>query len=329
MARPVADPAGGRIAVLGAASPAGAHLKAALADRGIPGARVALFGLHREVAVLSEYDGEARLVQTADELDAAGCAAIFVCEIGHDVDGLIRAAASGTLIVDMTGSIPGTVLKGTSGDSTEARLVAAPHPVTLLLASLLAPIHRQIGLTRISAFVLCPASDFGEGGLEELREQTVHLLRFEPTPTDVFGRQLAFNVVPEHLFPLGEEAAATRVVREIRAILGTPDLPIVLSQALVPVFFGHAIAVHVDLVHLGRAEAIAAWREAADVAIASESDSDSDTGTTLDAPEGSGILVSRVEAIAGSTLRVWALGSEAGAAAAARAIAAGVDAGLL
>jgi len=36
---------------------------------------------------------------------------------------------------------------------------------------------------------------------------SVHLLRFEPTPTDVFGRQLAFNVLPEHLFPSGEEAA--------------------------------------------------------------------------------------------------------------------------
>jgi len=325
MAPPIADPAGGRIAVLGAASPAGAHVKAALADRGIPGGRVALFGLQREVAVLSEYDGEARLVQAAAELDAATYGAIFVCELGHDVAGLTQAAVSGTLVVDMTGTIPGAVLKGASGDSTEARLVAVPHAVTLLLAGLLAPIQRAIGVTRVSAFVLRPASDFGEGGLEELREQTVHLLRFEPTPTEVFGRQLAFNVLPEHLFPLGEDAAATRVIRETRAILGTPDLPIALSQVLVPVFFGHAIAVHVDLVHLGCSEALAAWREAADVEVSA----DQDTGATLDAPEGSGILVSRIDAIAGSTLRVWALGSEAGAAAAARAIAAGVDAGIL
>ena len=325
MARPVADTAGGRIAVLGAASPAGAHLKAALADRGIPGGRVALFGLQREIAVLSEYDGEARLVQAADELDAAAYAAIFVCEVGHGVADLTRAATSGTLVVDMTGSIPGAVLKGAPGDSPEARLVAVPHAVTLLLISLLAPIQRAIGVTRVSAFVLRPASDFGEGGLEELREQTVHLLRFEKTPTEIFGRQLAFNALPEHLFPLGEEAASTRVVYETRAILGTPDLPLALSQALVPVFFGHAVAVHVDLVHPGRAEALAAWREAFDVEIAS----DPDTGATLDAPEGSGILVSRVDEVTGSTLRVWALGSEAGAAAAARAIAAGVDAGIL
>jgi aspartate-semialdehyde dehydrogenase len=194
-----------------------------------------------------------------------------------------------------------------------------------LLGSLLAPIQRAIGVTRVSAFVLRPASDFGEGGLEELREQTVHLLRFEPTPTEVFGRQLAFNVLPEQLFPTGEDAASIRVVHETRAILGSPDLPIALSQALVPVFFGHALAVHVDLVHQGRAEALAAWKNATDVAIAS----DPDTGATLDAPEGSGVLISRVDELSGSRLRIWALGSEAGAAAAARAIAAGVDAGIL
>ena len=325
MARPIAEPARGRIAVLGAASPAGAHLKSALAERGIPGGRVDLFGLQREVAVLSEYDGEARLVQAAGTLDASAYGAIFLCELGHDGAGLTQAAASGTLVVDMTGSLPGAVLNGVAGASPDGRLVAVPHAVTTLIVSLLAPIQREIGVTRVSAFVLRPASDFGEGGLEELREQTVHLLRFEPTPTAVFGRQLAFNVLPEHLFPLGEEASAARVVRESRALLGLPDVPFAVSQAIVPLFFGHAIAAHVDLAHLGCAEALAAWRAAPDVAISG----DPDSGATLDAPEGSGLLVSRVEAMAGSTLRVWALGSEAGAAAAARAIAAGVEAGLL
>jgi aspartate-semialdehyde dehydrogenase len=325
MPRPIADPASGRIAVLGAASPAGAHLKAALADRGIPGGRVVLFGHQREVAVLSEYDGEARLVQTLDELDAASYDAVFVCELGYDVASLAQAAVSGTLVVDMTGSIPGSVLAGASKEPTDARLVAVPHAVTALLVGLLAPIHRAIGVERVSAFVLRPASDFGEAGLEELREQTVHLLRFESTPTDVFGRQLAFNVVPEHLFPQGEEAAAARVVRESRALLGTPELPLTVSQALVPTFFGHAVAAHVDLAHSGCPEALAAWRAAPGVDIAD----DPEAGATLDAPEGSGLLIARLDAIAPSTLRVWALGSEAGAAAAAGAIAAGIEAGVL
>ena len=325
MARSIADPAGGRVAVLGAASAAGAHLKSALADRGIPGGRVALFGLERGVAVLSEYDGEARLVQVSDELDPAAYDAVFVCESGHDIGALSQAAASGTLVIDMTGSIPGAVLKTTGVESNDARLVVVPHAVTLLLAGLLSPIQRAIGVTRVSGFVLRPASDFGEMGRDELRDQTLRLLRFEPTPTEVFGRQLAFNALPEHLFPAGEDASSLRVARETRTLLGTPDLPIALSQALVPLFFGHAIAVHVDLARPGYDEVLVAWRGAKDVEI----DLGPDSGATLDAPEGSGILISRVDALTDSTLRIWALGSAAGEVAAASAIAVGVDAGLL
>jgi aspartate-semialdehyde dehydrogenase len=325
MARRSTEPATGRIAVLGAAAPLGAHLRAALADRGVPGARVTLFGRRRSVAVLSEYDGEARLVQSSDELDAAACDVVFVCERGDDGASLAAAASGGTLVIDTTGSIPGAVLAGSAGISAGARIVGVAHPVAAMLAGLLDPLHRAIGVTRVSAFVLRPASDFGEPGLEELREQTVHLLRFEPTPTDVFGRQLAFNVVPEHLFPAGEETAGARVVREVRAILGAEELPVAVSQALVPTFFGHAIAAHVELARPARNEALAAWRAAAGVALAS----DPDVGATLDAPERPGLLIARVDGEPGSALRVWALGSEAGPAAAAAAIEAAAAAGVL
>jgi aspartate-semialdehyde dehydrogenase len=194
-----------------------------------------------------------------------------------------------------------------------------------MIARLLDPIHRAIGVTRASTFVLRPASDFGEPGLEELREQTVHLLRFEPTPSDVFGRQLAFNVVPEHLFPSGEDEAGTRVVREVRAILRAPELSLAVSQALVPAFYGHAIAAHVEVARAGSAEALAAWRAAPGIEVAS----DPEVGATLDAPDRPGLLIARVDAEPGATLRFWALASEAGPAAAADAIEAAAAAGVL
>jgi len=325
MARPTADRALRRIAVLGAASPAGAYVKAALADRGVAGNRVDLYGHRSDVAVLSEYDGEARLVQAAGELEAGGCAAVFVCELGYEGQGLAAAAESGTLVVDLTGSIPGAVLAGSTASSAGRRIVAVPHAVTTLLTGILAPLHAALGVTRASAFVLRPASDFGEAGLEELREQTVHLLRFESTPTDVFGRQLAFNVLPEHLFPLGEDASSARIVHECRLVIAAPEFPITLSQALVPTFFGHAVAAQIECARFARDEAVAALRAAPGVTVAA----DPDTGSTLDAPEEPGVLVARVDAVGPSTLSLWALGSEAGATAAARAIAVAAEAGVL
>ena len=325
MARPIADRASGRIALLGAASPAGAHVKSALADRGVRGTRVELYGHQSDVAVLSEYDGEARLVQAAGELNAEGCAALFVCEPGHGHDDLVAAAASGTLVIDLTASVPGAVLAGAPGASPSDRLVAIPHPLTTLLGSLLVPIRAAAGLTGVSAFVLRPASDFGEPGLEELREQTVRLLRFESTPTDVFGRQLAFNVVPEHLFPTGEDQAGSRIVHECRSLLGAPELPLSLTLALAPVFYGHAIAVHVATGKPGRDGVIAALRAAPGVVLAA----DEDLGATLDAPDEPGVTVVRVDSAGPSAFSIWALGSEAGAIAAAGAMTVAAGAGVL
>ena len=51
------------MALVGAETPEGARIRQALADRGIPGERVNLFGRTEGEAVLSEYAGEARMIQ--------------------------------------------------------------------------------------------------------------------------------------------------------------------------------------------------------------------------------------------------------------------------
>ena len=325
MARRSAEGGAGRIAVLGAASPAGAHLKAALAEQGVPGSRVDLFGGDGEVAVLSEYDGEARLVRPSGELDPGSHAAVFVCEEGHDPGPLVAASRSGTLVVDLTGTIAGATLAGVAAGG-EGRLVAVPHVVTSLLEPILTPLHARLGLTRASAFVMRPAADLGRPGLEELREQTIHLLRFESAPTEVFGRQLAFNVIPEHLFPAVEESSSSRVVAEIRALLEAPDLPFAVTQAFVPTFLGHAVALHAGIAAGGAAEALEAIRSAAGVTVAGDGE---DAGATMDAPEGPDVQVARVMASGPSAIRVWAVAADAGPVAGTRAAAVAAAAGLL
>jgi aspartate-semialdehyde dehydrogenase len=324
MARPFADAVTRRIAVLGASSPAGTHLKAALAEQGVPGSRVDLFGGDGDVAILSEYDGEARLVRPAAELDPAAHAAVFVCEGGHDAAPLVAASRAGTLVVDLSGTIAGAALAGVAA-AEGGRLVAVPHVVTSLVEPILTPLHARLGLTRASAFVMRPAADLGSPGLEELREQTIHLLRFESPPTDVFGRQLAFNVIPEHLFPAAEESTSARVVAEIRALLEAPDLPVAVTQALLPTFLGHAVALHVGIATGGAAEAQETIRSAAGVRVSEDGE---DAGATMDAPEGRDVLVARIEPSGPGGLRIWAVAGDAGLAAGVRAAAVAAAAGI-
>jgi aspartate-semialdehyde dehydrogenase len=311
MARPSADTALRRIAVLGAASPGGARIRAALADRGVPGSRVALYGVASEVAVLSEYDGEARLVQPVGELDALSCAAVFVCEPGHDPEPLSRAAASGTLVVDLSGSVAG------------ATTVA--HPIAGALAKILAPLSTALGLRQASAFVLRPAADFGEAGMEELREQTVKLLRFEKTPSDVFGRQLAFNVVPDPLLPGDESTSTPRIVADTRRLLGRDDLPVAVTTALVPIFLGHAVALHVALSRGGALEAEETLAAVPGLTVAGRDDA----GCTMDVVDDEGIVVTAPEDVGPGTIRIWAVVADAGRAAASSAVEAADAAGVL
>ena len=311
MARRSVEPAGRRIAVVGAASPAGALLKSALADRGVDGSRVTLYGAVSEVAVLSEYDGEARLVQPVGELDPEACAAVFVCEPGHDGGPWNRAAAAGTLVVDLSGSIEG------------AKAVA--HPISVALVAILAPLHAAATIRRGSIVVFRPAGDFGEPGLEELKEQTVRLLRFEKTPTEVFGRQLAFNVVPEHLLPEDEADASPRIVAECRAALGDSDLPLDLTTALVPIFLGHAVSLHVELERGGLDEVRRAIEGAAGLTLAAGSEA----GCTMDAVEDDGITIAALRPSGPRSVQIWAIVADAGRQAASRAIEVADAAGVL
>ena len=58
----------------------------------------------------------------------------------------------------------------------------------------------RLGLREATVVVFQPASAAGAGGVEELYQQSVSLLNFHDLPRAVFGRQIAFNLVPSSLY---------------------------------------------------------------------------------------------------------------------------------
>ena len=72
-----------RVAVVGAETPPGGRIREALAGRKFPGERVDLYGARSAEPVLSEYDGEARLIQEPDPSEVGGHDLIVVCEGGE------------------------------------------------------------------------------------------------------------------------------------------------------------------------------------------------------------------------------------------------------
>jgi len=233
----------------------GAEIRQALAAHGVPGSRVDLFGATGGEVVVSEYDGEARLIQEPNPPEVADYELIFLCEGGEAAARVLALARPDNLVVDLAGcsrgpGAPPLVHLDINPDAAHEHrgILAVPHPIAGVIAEILHPIERSFGIRRAFAVLLRPASDFGEKGLEELKDQTVRLLRFTEPPKDVFGRQLAFNLIPQRLLGRATEPGLERrLAEEVARLLGWPECRLSLSLITVPVFYGHALSARVEL----------------------------------------------------------------------------------
>ena len=240
-------------------------VKDRLIDRQFPIASVHLYTSSDDPeANLTEFAGEAMLVAQPD-IDALGAIDVaFFC--GSRSEGeryLDWPAGKGFVGIDLTTASharPDVPLINASVNSGALPkgpgLVAAPRPIGLMLSTVLAAIQRGCGLREAAAVVLQPVSECGEEGIGELYKQTLALLNFQDMPTDLFGRQVAFNMVPDFAYGgAGTPGAGTpdEIEREVARVTGGG---VALSVAVVvaPVFHCHAAMVRVVL-PAGRAAA--------------------------------------------------------------------------
>jgi len=219
-----------RVAVLGAPTEDGCRLCKALAEFGVSGKRVDLYGRASDEVVLGEYAGEARMIQAPDVDEIAGHDIVFVCEPGQVASAVLEAAGSETVLIDMLNCL-----------APEKRCFAVPHPLTLVLAELLLPLERELGLSEVVAMVIRPAADYGHAGVEELREQTVRLLSFAEVPVSTFGRQLAFNIFPHGRPTPDRPDLEPRIQGELTKLLGWSENHMTLRLITAPLFYGHCL----------------------------------------------------------------------------------------
>jgi aspartate-semialdehyde dehydrogenase len=127
-------------------------------------------------------------------------------------------------------------------------LVALPGSAATALATVLAPLHQAAGLVRVEVVTCQAVSGSGRAAMEGLAAETVDMLSGRKAKGRIFGRQIAFNVIPQ-VDALGQDGVSAeerRLLHETRRVLGLPDLAINATAIRVPVFFGHSLAVHVS-----------------------------------------------------------------------------------
>ena len=112
----------------------------------------------------------------------------------------------------------------------------------------LAPIHKKVGIKRINVATYQSVSGAGQKGIKELSEQTQSLLNFKPLQIKAFSQQIAFNVIPhiDQFQDNGYTREEMKMVWETQKILDDRSILVNPTCVRVPVFYGHAEAVHIE-----------------------------------------------------------------------------------
>jgi aspartate-semialdehyde dehydrogenase len=133
--------------------------------------------------------------------------------------------------------------------SAAGRMHVSPHPAVIVVSSLLLRLGARFPLKSAVAQVFSSASECGSRGVEELQRQTVNILSFQKIPDQIFGAQLAFNLLSRlGKSGTGEMAALeTRLRRQLHHYLGerVPRPALRLFQA--PVFYSVGVSLYVEL----------------------------------------------------------------------------------
>ena len=235
--------------MLGASTLEGTRVRKALEAARVPREWVDLYGHSDGEVLLSEYAGEARMIQEPDPSEVAAHAVVLVCERGESTERVTERLGQDQVVIDLVGGLPDKlaaqlVHPQNGAGETVAGFYAVPHSLALMLSDLLRPIDRGPGVEQVVAVVVRPAVDYGQAGVDELRQQTVRLLNFVELPMATFGRQLAFNIVPESGLSCSVPGFEPEIARQVSLLLGWERERLTLRFLAAPLFYGHAVELH-------------------------------------------------------------------------------------
>ena len=247
-----------KVAMVGATGAVGETLLSILAEREFPVSELVPLASERSAGGQVEFAGKKVTVQNLAEYDFTGVDIAFFSAGGSvSREHAPRAAAAGAVVIDNTSEyryqddiplVVSEVNPHAIADYTVRGIIANPNCSTMQMLVALAPIHRAVGIERINVATYQSVSGAGRSGMEELGRQTAALLNFQDAEPTKFPKQIAFNVIPhiDDFQPNGYTKEEMKMVWETRKILEDPSIAVNPTAVRVPVFYGHAEAVHIE-----------------------------------------------------------------------------------
>jgi aspartate-semialdehyde dehydrogenase len=270
---------GYRVAVVGASSLLGKELVAVLGEGKFPVSRLITLDTDEEEPELPIIDlsGAAATAVEESEVRASELDFVFLAARPRQCPAFLSSwqeqpGPTPCRIIDLAGgglgdapsrvSIPFLDRRFPAGGvvSTPVGVYVSAHPAVIVISGLLLRLAARFPVKSAVAQVFVSASESGSRGIEELQKQTVNLLSFQKIPRQVFGAQLAFNLL-SRLGRTGTGEMATleaRLRRELHDYLGERVHRPALRLFQVPVFYSVGVSLYVETAEPIAPEAAAA-----------------------------------------------------------------------
>jgi aspartate-semialdehyde dehydrogenase len=251
-----------RVAIVGAATLKGKELKEVLEERNFPAVDIRLLDDNESLGQLEQVQDEISFVQpvTPDQLEHVDFT-FFASEPAFTRSNWKLARQAGSAIVDLSSALESEASIPVMAPWIERELGIQPqlnlgsstvitaHPAATALALLLLRAAKAGAIRRAAATVFEPVSEQGRRGMDELHEQTVNLLSFQPMPTKVFDTQVAFNMIGRYGPASAQslESIERRIGNHLRSLLGDRVGMPALTLLEAPVFHAHTFSIYIEM----------------------------------------------------------------------------------
>jgi aspartate-semialdehyde dehydrogenase len=271
---------GYRVAVVGATGAVGREILKTLAERRFPVSEIVALASPRSAGSEVSF-GEERVltVKNLETFDFKGWdIALFSPGAAISAIHAPRAAAAGCVVIDNTSQfrmdpdvplVVPEVNPEALAQVSNRNIIANPNCSTIQMVVALKPLHDEFRIKRIVVATYQSVSGAGKEGMDELLANTkVHYVH-DKNPPQVFQKDIAFNVIPQidHFMDDGSTKEEWKMAVETKKILD-PNIAVIATCVRVPVFIGHAEAVHVEFeLPVTAGQARAALRDAPGVTV--------------------------------------------------------------
>lgn len=246
------------IAVFGATGTVGRIIIDVLQERKFPVRTLYLLASSRNAGEIIRFNGKSVMVQDVEHFDWSSVSlAIFCAGTKQSAHWAPIAADEGVIVIDNSScfrycqDVPLVVPEvnpDAIADFRQRNIIANPNSATIQMLVALKPIYDAVGIDRINVATYQSVSGTGKAGVDELAGQTIGLLNSQDAVANVYDKQIAFNCLPhiDAFLDNGYTKEEMKLVWETQKILGDDNVAINPTCVRVPVFYGHAEAVHVE-----------------------------------------------------------------------------------